>query len=82
MWNKNERKGKVDQVVIDLDEARKHLGESWFKTDTEELELAEQFYRYIDWVNLFLGFHQGKRRFRLHERNRTDPQSEDLFDES
>jgi hypothetical protein len=82
MWNKNAPKEKVDWVVIDLDEARKHLGESWFKTDTEELRLAEQFYRYIDWVNLFLGFHQGKRLFKPHQRHGTDLQSEDLFGES
>ena len=82
MWNRNERKGQADQVVTDLDGDRRHLGGSWFKTDTEELKLAEQFYRYIDWVNLFLGFHQGKRVFKSHQRDGTDLQSQDGSGES
>lgn len=82
MWNKNERRGKVGPAVVGLGEAEKHLGESWFKSDRDELKLAQQFYRYIDWVNLFLGFHQGNRPFKSHQRDGTDPQSDDLFDES
>jgi hypothetical protein len=82
MRNKNERKELTDRVVIDLDGGRRHLGGSWFKTDTEELKLAEQFYRYIDWVNLFLGFHQVKRVFKSQQRDGTDLQSQDGFGES
>jgi hypothetical protein len=63
MWNKNDRTGTVDRAVIDLVEAQKHLGERWIKADTDELMIAEQLYRYIEWVNLFLGFHQGKKLF-------------------
>jgi hypothetical protein len=82
MWNKNERNGPVDRLATDLDGRRRHLGGSWFKTDTEELKLAEQLYLYIDWVNLFLGFHQEKRVFKSHQRDGTDLQSQDWFGES
>ena len=82
MWNKNERKELIYRVVIDPDGGRRHLGGSWFKTDTEELKLAEQFYRYIDWVNLFLGFHQVKRAFKSQQRDGTDLQSQDGSGES
>lgn len=47
--------------VIDLDEAQRHLGDGWIKTETLELALAESVYRHFDWVNLFVGFHQSKR---------------------
>jgi hypothetical protein len=75
MRDKNERSGRVDRPVIDLDRARKHLGESWIRTYTEELQLAEGLYRYIDWVNLFLGFHPGKRPLAPRQRDGTDLQS-------
>jgi len=51
--------------VIDFDEAQKHLGDGWVKTNTAELKLAEQLYRHFDWVNLFFGFHQSKRMMAL-----------------
>ena len=47
--------------VIDLDEAQRHLGNGWIKTDTPELEFAEKIYRYFDWRNILLGFHLSKR---------------------
>jgi hypothetical protein len=56
--------------VIDLDEAQRHLGNDWVKTGTPELEFAEKIYRYFDWVNLFLGFHQSKRLLVMGSLNR------------
>ncbi len=47
--------------VIDIDEARKHLGNGWILTETEELALAEEIYNLFDNVNLFLGMYQSKR---------------------
>jgi ClpP class serine protease len=47
--------------VIDLDEAKKHLGEDWIKTDTPELKAAEAIYNLLDVVNFFLNFSQSKR---------------------
>lgn len=47
--------------VIDLSEAQKHLGDSWIKTDSEELMLAEKVYRLFEDVNLFLGMFHKKR---------------------
>jgi hypothetical protein len=37
------------------------LGDSWVKTNTPELELAEAVYKHLDEANLFIGFLQAKR---------------------
>src|SRR5260221_4220544 len=47
--------------VIDLDEARKHLGEDWIKTGTAELRAAEHIYTLIELINLLLRRQQSKR---------------------
>jgi hypothetical protein len=47
--------------VIDLDEARQHLGEHWIKTETPETLAAEGLYNLFDSVNLFLNIYQHKR---------------------
>jgi hypothetical protein len=72
MWNKPEGDEKVDQAVIDLDRAQRYLGEGWINTYLQELQLAEDLYRYIDWVNLFLGFHEGQRLLKPRQHVRTD----------
>ena len=46
--------------VIDLDEARQHLGKDWINTDTEEVSLAEEIYSLLEEVNLFLEFINSK----------------------
>lgn len=56
------REYKDQGFVIDLDEARKHLGDDWVFTATPELAVAEQIYDLIDHVNLWLSIHnRGKR---------------------
>jgi membrane-bound ClpP family serine protease len=47
--------------VIDLEEARQHLGIDWIKTDTPELKAAEAIYSLFKTVNFFLGLAQSKR---------------------
>jgi hypothetical protein len=47
--------------VIDLDEARGHLGQSWIRSDTPELLVAEAVYNLFEEVNLFYGVFQRKR---------------------
>jgi Serine dehydrogenase proteinase len=47
--------------VIDLAEAKKHLGEDWILTDTPELKAAESIYSRFEMVNFFLGFAKSKR---------------------
>ncbi len=47
--------------VIDLDEAKKHLGEDWIKTDTPELRAAENIYTLLELVNFLLKDVQSKR---------------------
>ncbi len=47
--------------VIDLDEAREHLGKKWIKTNTDELSLAEEIYSLLEDVNLFLDIIKSKR---------------------
>jgi hypothetical protein len=47
--------------VIDLDEAQRHLGADWVKSDTAELEAAEEIYSFFDMVNFILGFTKNKR---------------------
>jgi len=47
--------------VIDIEEARQHLGEDWIKTDTPELKAAEAIYSLFDKVNFFLRLAKSKR---------------------
>jgi hypothetical protein len=54
---------KAHGFVIDLAEAREHLGEDWIRTGTPELEAAEEIYGLFEMVNFFLGFALSKRAF-------------------
>jgi len=45
---------KDHSFVIDVDEARQHLGASWVKSDTPELEFAEKLYSLFEFFNFFL----------------------------
>ena len=54
---------KAHGFVIDLAEAREHLGEDWIKTDTPKLKAAEEVYSHFEMVNFFLGFMKSKRLF-------------------
>ena len=47
--------------VIDIEEAKMHLGADWVKTDTPELAAAEAIYSHFEDVNFFFGFGQSKR---------------------
>lgn len=47
--------------VIDIDEARAHLGNSWILSDSEWSRLAESIYSLFETFNLFLSIHQRKR---------------------
>jgi hypothetical protein len=47
--------------VIDLDEAQKHLGADWIKTDTIELRAAEAIYDLFENVNFWLGITKSKK---------------------
>jgi hypothetical protein len=47
---------KDHSFVIDVDESRKLLGEDLVKSDTPELELAEQLYKLFDGSNFWLNF--------------------------
>ena len=47
--------------VIDLDEARQHLGPDWVKSDTTELDFAEQIYTNFEVFNYFLGAYKDQR---------------------
>ena len=46
--------------VIDLDEAKEHLGDAWIKTGTSELQAAEPIYSLFEMINFFLGVGQSK----------------------
>jgi hypothetical protein len=46
--------------VIDLDEARVHLGQHWVLTDTPELAFAEAVYRLFEESNLYLNVFRKK----------------------
>jgi hypothetical protein len=54
---------KAHGFVIDLAEARAHLGDEWIKTGTPELQAAEEIYGLFEMVNFFLGFTLSKRAF-------------------
>jgi membrane-bound ClpP family serine protease len=47
--------------VIDIEEARMHLGSDWIKNGTAEVAAAEQIYTHFELVNFFLGFGRSKR---------------------
>lgn len=48
------REYKDHGFVIDLEEARLHLGDAWLHTDTEALKLAEAIYDILEDANLLL----------------------------
>ncbi|MFZ0334080.1 MAG: hypothetical protein WAN10_05810 [Candidatus Acidiferrales bacterium] len=52
---------KDHSFVIDFDEAQKHLGSDWIKTDTVELKAAEELYGIFEDVNFLYGVAQSKR---------------------
>ncbi|GBD97745.1 MAG TPA: hypothetical protein ENG83_12460 [Nitrospirae bacterium] len=47
--------------VIDLDEARQHLGDEWILSDTPEASMTEEIYGLFEEVNLFLDIIKEKR---------------------
>jgi membrane-bound ClpP family serine protease len=47
--------------VIDIEEARMHLGSAWIKSGTAEVAAAEQIYTQFDLLNFLLGFTRSKR---------------------
>lgn len=47
--------------VIDLDEARQHLGSDWIRSETPEIAVAEKIYRLFETTNLYLGVYRSKR---------------------
>ena len=47
--------------VIDIAEARTHLGDHWIVSDTPELALAEGLYSLFEFANLFLSVYRQKR---------------------
>jgi hypothetical protein len=47
--------------VIDLDEARRHLGSNWIMTGTPEALAGERIYRLFEVINLFLNTARSKR---------------------
>jgi hypothetical protein len=49
--------------VIDIEEARMHLGSEWIKSDTAEIRAAERIYSLFESVNLHLEIGQSKRIF-------------------
>jgi len=54
---------KDHNFVIDLAEAKEHLGDGWIKTGTLELQAGEEIYSLVEMVNFFLGMAQSKRVF-------------------
>lgn len=46
--------------VIDIEEARQHLGDSWVLTDTPEIEFASSVYGLYEQVDIALRFLKGK----------------------
>lgn len=49
--------------VIDIEEARMHLGADWIKSDTAEVRVGEKIYSLFETVNLFLDINHSKRIF-------------------
>jgi len=54
---------KAHGFVIDLAEAREHLGEDWIRTETPELGAAEAVYSHFEMVNFWMKFFKSKRLF-------------------
>jgi len=52
---------KHHNFVIDIEEARQHLGEGWVLGESPEIRFAEKVHQKLDLVNLVLGIHQKKR---------------------
>jgi hypothetical protein len=47
--------------VIDIEEAKTHLGDTWIRTGTPELAAAEAIYSHFESVNFFMGMVKPKR---------------------
>jgi ClpP class serine protease len=47
--------------VIDIEEAREHLGEDWIRTESPETAFAEDIYETFNSYNIFLRVYQSKR---------------------
>jgi hypothetical protein len=58
--------------VIDIDEARMHLGSDWIKIDTPEVAVAEEIYTHFEMVNVLLDFGRSKRLIVLGGLSRPD----------
>jgi len=54
---------KDHNFVIDIEEARKHLGADWIKTDTAEVRAAERIYSLFESVGFILEFAQSRRLY-------------------
>jgi len=52
---------KDHEFVIDVEEAKMHLGGDWVKTGTPELAAAEEIYSHFENVNFMLDFMKSKR---------------------
>jgi Serine dehydrogenase proteinase len=52
---------KDHSFVIDIQEARSHLGEPWIIGESPEITFAERLYRLLDQANVFLRLFQKKR---------------------
>jgi len=52
---------KDHSFVIDIQEARSHLGEPWIIGESPEINFAERLYRLLDQTNVFLRLFQKKR---------------------
>lgn len=51
---------KDHNFVIDIEEAREHLGDSWIVTDSHEIKFAEAVYQVFDYANLLLQLYRKK----------------------
>ena len=52
---------KDHSFVIDIEEARAHLGDSWVISDSAEINFAEKVHQMLDSINLMLGILRKKR---------------------
>ncbi|MGA2223608.1 MAG: ATP-dependent Clp protease proteolytic subunit [Syntrophobacteraceae bacterium] len=48
--------------VIDIEEARQHLGNEWILASTPEISAAEEIYSLINIINIWLDFYNRKKR--------------------
>jgi hypothetical protein len=52
---------KDHNFVIDIEEARAHLGHSWIVSDSPDIDFAEKVHQKLDFINLLLGIFTKKR---------------------